>query len=126
MWPYKEHSYEKFKESISKVKKYIEQSGAVYCGTTKETCATIVGGKTYTEDIIYDVWKYNAEYFYVDSMFFPNKPFIVLVFGNSMENILEDADPFPYDLPDEELLNEVQYCLGIKPYPKELPEGSGL
>ena len=35
-----------------------------------------------------------------------------------MNNIMEDMDPFPYDLSDAELLNEVKCSLGIKPYPE--------
>jgi len=36
-----------------------------------------------------------------------------------MNNVMEDIEPFPYDLTEDELLNEVKYSLGIKPYPKE-------
>ena len=32
---------------------------------------------------------------------------------------MEDAAPFPYDLADDELLNEVKYSLGIEAYPRE-------
>ena len=49
------------------------------------------------------------------------KVFSVLEVGNYEElvkNIMEDADPFPYDLTDNELLNEVKYSLGIEPYTK--------
>ena len=42
---------------------------------------------------------------------------MVLSFGNSIETIFEDAEPFPYNLPDEELILEVKYSLGIEPYP---------
>lgn len=35
-----------------------------------------------------------------------------------MKDIMEDENFFPYDLPDNELLKEVKYSLGIVPYPK--------
>ncbi len=50
------------------------------------------------------------------------KPFLVIECGTYdglMKNIMGDADPFPYDLTEDELLNEVKYSLGIEPYPKD-------
>lgn len=66
------------------------------------------------------VFKLNDEYFRVDELLFSKKPFIVIEFGTYdelLKNIMEDAEPFPYDLSDNELKNEVSYSLGIKPYP---------
>ena len=54
-------------------------------------------------------------------MCFPDKPFIVIECGTYDElinNIMDDLDPFPYDLTEAELLKEVKYSLGIEPYPK--------
>lgn len=66
-------------------------------------------------------FEYNKRYYRVDEVCFPSKPFIVIECGTYdelMNNIMEDADPFPYDLSDDELLNEVKYSLEIEPYPK--------
>ena len=66
------------------------------------------------------VFEFEGEFYRVSEICF-NKPFIVLEVGNYEElvkNIMEDADPFPYDLPDNELLKEVKYSLEIEPYPK--------
>ena len=52
---------------------------------------------------------------------FPNKPFIVIECGTYDElinNVMDEADPFPYDLTEAELLKEVKYSLGIEPYPE--------
>jgi len=61
------------------------------------------------------IFKYNDEYFRVDEVLF-GKPFIVLEYGN-LEDVLRDtmidADPFPYDLPDEEIRSEVKWLLGV-------------
>ena len=65
--------------------------------------------------------KYNELYYRVDEVCFYKKPFIVIqcgTFNELMNNIMEDMDPFPYDLSDAELLNEVKYSLGIEPYPE--------
>ncbi len=66
------------------------------------------------------VFEYNNEYFRVDEVLFPDKPFIVIEcgsFADVMNNTMEDADPFPYDLSYEDSENEVRYSLGIKTYP---------
>lgn len=66
------------------------------------------------------VFKFNHEYFRVDEILFKEKPFIVLECGtydDLIRNTMEDADPFPYDLSDDEIENEVKYSLGIEPYP---------
>ena len=39
-------------------------------------------------------------------------------FGDSIETIGDDAEPFPYDLDKEELEAEVRYSLGIEEYPE--------
>lgn len=54
-------------------------------------------------------------YYRVDEVIF-GKPFIVLEYSRDLDgvlrNIMEDCDPFPYDLPDEEIIMEVKYALG--------------
>lgn len=55
------------------------------------------------------------EYFEVESIYQSDRPFIVLSFGKTPETVFEDATPFPYDLADEQLINEVKYSLGIEP-----------
>lgn len=65
------------------------------------------------------VFKFNDEYYRVDEVLFEHKPFIVIEFGSFSDvinNTMEDADPFPYDLSDDELKNEISYSLGIKSY----------
>ena len=50
-------------------------------------------------------------YYRVDEVCFPDKPFITIEFGDYndlMNNIMEDLDPFPFDLTDSELLDEVK------------------
>lgn len=50
-------------------------------------------------------------YYRVDEVCFPDKPFITIEFGDYndlINNIMEDLDPFPFDLTDSELLDEVK------------------
>ena len=50
-------------------------------------------------------------YYRVDEVCFPDKPFITIEFGDYndlMNNLMEDLDPFPFDLTDSELLDEVK------------------
>ena len=57
------------------------------------------------------VFTYKGLFFRVDEVFFSQKPFIVIECGDldeQMNNIMEDAEPFPYDLSYEDLCDEVQ------------------
>jgi len=50
-------------------------------------------------------------YYRVDEVCFPDKPFITIEFGDHndlMNDIMEDLDPIPYDLTDNELFDEVK------------------
>ena len=56
------------------------------------------------------------------------KPFLVLELADTLEeaksNEMEDADPFPYDLPDDEIVLEVKRCLGLEECPKKMSPDS--
>lgn len=58
---------------------------------------------------------YGGGYYRVDEVIF-SKPFIVIEYSPDIDgvlkNIMEDCDPFPYDLSDEETVLEVKYTLG--------------
>ena len=50
-------------------------------------------------------------YYRVEEVCFPDKPFITIEFGDYndlMNDIMEDLDPIPYDLADNELFDEVK------------------
>lgn len=46
-------------------------------------------------------------------MYFPERPFLVLEFSEEIEGPYEDGDPFPFDLPEAALEQEVRDALGI-------------
>ena len=123
MWVYDNVSRNEFE----KRKDYVEQTmcefGAVILNIDlpykQETtsCAESSQETCYSQRPVY---KFNNEYFRVDEVLFMEKPFIVIEFGtydDLIRNTMEDANPFPYDLSDNEIKNEVKYSLGIEPYP---------
>lgn len=116
-WPYDKHSEEDYKRAIDLVEKYAESLGAEYICTKIERFNTYAGKKHILAINDMRVYRFKDEYFWVEDHFLPDKPFMVLTFGDSIDTIFEDADPFPYDLSDEELKAEVRYSLGIEPYP---------
>lgn len=62
-------------------------------------------------------FEYRGQYYRVDEVCFSGKPFVVIEYGTYDElinNVMEDAAPFPYDLTENELLNEVKYSLRIE------------
>lgn len=56
-------------------------------------------------------------------MSFSGKPFFVLECASTKEevahNIMEDIEPFPCDLSEEEMIKELKYALQIEPYPSD-------
>lgn len=67
-----------------------------------------------------EVFEYKGEYYQVDVIGFDEKPYIVIEWIDDMEladnGVLEDVEPFPYDLSDEEIVQEIRFALGIEPY----------
>ena len=69
------------------------------------------------EQVLKKVYRFRDSYVCVDKIYFPEKPFLVLEFADKIEGPYEDADPFPFDLPMEEIKLEIQYAMGVLPYP---------
>lgn len=115
MWPYTEHSEEEYNKAIDFVLQYAESLGAKYICTKQKKISTISGNEKPIQEILeMKVFQFGNEYFWVEHHFLPECPFIVFSFGDSVDTIFEDADPFPYNLTEEELKAEVRYSLGIK------------
>ena len=124
MWPYKQVTREEFEHVKDKVENMIIRFGGIAC----DISLPYVGKTTslYAENEVVNlsnrpVYKYNDEYFIVEEVCFA-KPFVVIEYGDYddlLHNRMMDAEPFPYDLPDELLEKEVKYSLGILPYPAQ-------
>ena len=118
MWPYENHKEEDYYKAIEYVENYAVSLGAEFVCNYKEKFTTLSGDNEIKEEPEMRVYKYKDEYFWVEHHFLSDCPFIVFSFGKTIEDIFEDAEPFPYNLPKEELEAEVKYSLLIEPYPK--------
>lgn len=114
MWPYRKHKKKDYEKAIEFIEQYAVSLGAKFVGTKKEKFTTIAGDIVIKESLNMNIYKFDGLYFWVEHHFVPEKPFIVLSFGESIDSISDDADPFPYDLPEEELKKEVRYSLGLE------------
>lgn len=120
MWWYKNVTREEFEKCKDKAEKIMEELGAErmdiqmpyrnrrtsYSGSLMDVC-----------DKERAAYVFRGEYFRVDEVLFREKPFIVIEGGSReelMNNTLCDADPFPYDLSRDEMIEEVEWSLGIR------------
>ena len=125
MWKYECVSRQQFEDAKDKVEGYIVLLGGkkIQIGLPDApSTISYVNGNAIEGSAARAVYEYNGEYFRVDEVCFAEKPFIVIEYCESVEQVLKnqmiDADPFPYDISDEKLFDEVKYSLGVEPYPK--------
>ena len=118
MWKYKEITREAFERIKDKVESIIIKLGGSACDIFLPYTDKITS--VYAENEISLIstrpaYKYNGEYYRVSEVYF-DKPFIVIEYGdynNLINNTMVDSEPFPYDLSEAMLENEVKYSLGI-------------
>ena len=123
MWPYEFSSrveFDKRKEYVEAI--MIELGAEIYeCSLPYEDKTT-----TYTRDFTAvhknqrKVFFFDDRFYRVDELLYAKKPSIVIECGDEEQlntNAMDDADPFPFDLPDDEIRDEVKYSMGIEPYP---------
>ena len=112
MWKYTDITRDEFE----KIKDHIEEIMVAHGATVQDiTDASVWGSHR-------KAYKYKDLYYRIDEVCFPKKPFIVAEVGTYdelMKNVMEDADPFPWDLSEEEMEDEVSFFLCEKPYPTE-------
>lgn len=114
-WPYPCIDEKEYLAQIAFVEKILRKYGAGYIGDFCETCTWLITDGSYAcEKIKKHIWKRENEYIRVDRVYFSEKPFLVLEFSKCKEGPYEDADPFPYDLPDIKIEQEIRYSLGLK------------
>ena len=125
MWPYKNITQKEFEKKKDQVQQMIVELGGEIQNFIfpyeNKTISILEKNKTVSEESVRPILKYGEEYFRVSEVCF-HKPFIVIEYGtynDVINNTMIDAEPFPFDLSDELLLNEVKYALGILPYPIE-------
>lgn len=110
MWPYQNVTRRQLEEKKDAVEAMLRDLGAV--PTWRPGIAeTALSART--------VYQYRDSLYRVDEVLFPRKPFLVIECADREEyarnNTMEDAEPFPWDLGEEELLAELQALLEGKP-----------
>ena len=114
-WIYVSISRENFLKRIAFAEKLIEKYGAKYVKSIEyEGYWTLKDGTNAFEKIQKNVFHLSKEFIRVDWIYFPEKPFIILEFSDKIDGPYEDADPFPYDLPDNEFEYEIRFSLGLE------------
>ena len=114
-WPYSCIDKADFLAQIISVEKILQKYGAEHIEDICEKGKWLLSDDSYAyEKNKKHIWKRKNEYICVDRIYFSEKPFLVLEFAENKEGPYEDADPFPYDLSDTELDQEIRYCLGIE------------
>ena len=125
MWEYKNVTRQEFESIKDVVEKFIVTLGgeqAVVDLSYAQRTRSYFRNEFVENISTRPVFEYNGFYYRVDEVCFPDKPLIVIEFGTYDElinNIMDEAEPFPYDLTEDELLKEVKYSLGIEPYPTD-------
>lgn len=126
MWNYKSVSREEFEKRKDLVEQIMRELGceAVNFELQYEQKTTTYGaGFEETWFSQRPLYKFQNGFFRIDEVLFPEKPFIVLEYADTevgvKTNTMEDCDPFPYSLSDEDMRKEVKYSLGIEPYPQD-------
>lgn len=135
-WPYEKIDYNEFDTVIKACEQIIESLGGMLVTERMDNETWVMSKDDYiTEQVAKKVYRFRDSYICVDKMYFPEKPFLVLEFADEIVGPYEDADPFPYDLPMDEFKLEIEYALGVLPYPswqkravadKKIPEYATL
>lgn len=125
MWSYKAVSREEFEKRKEFAARIMRELGCetVDIELSYEQKTTSCGEIKETWSSKQPIYKFKNGFYRIDEVLFSEKPFIVLEYAGTIEdvkkNIMEDCDPFPYDLSEEEIINEVKYSLGIEQYPQD-------
>ena len=119
MWPYRDHDEEEYNRVLRFVEEYAVSLGAELVGSKQETFTTFAGDLQVRETLDMSIYRFGDEYYWVEHHFLPDRPFMVFSFGDSVETVgSDDAEPFPYDLTEEELKAEARYSFGLEAYPE--------
>ena len=117
-WPYENIEYNELNDVIKTCEQIIISLGGKLIIERKDNETWFLNEEDYImEQVTKNVFKFRDEYVCVDKMYFSEKPFIVLEFADKIEGPYEDADPFPFDLPIDEVKLEIEYALEVIPYP---------
>lgn len=116
MWIYKNVTRDEFEMRKDFVENILIELGAV---PTEFSCehkvSSLVEGMTESIVSHRKIFEYERQYYRVCEALLPEKPFIVIEYADSRDKaingVMEDCDPFPYDLSDSETINQVKAIL---------------
>ena len=124
MWNYTDITRDEFERIKDHIEEIMVDHGAVAQDIDLNYAKITTSIDKESNEIVWEshrkAYKFKDLYYRIDEVFFDKKPFIVPEVGTYDElikNIMEDADPFPWDLSEEEMKDEVSFFLGEKPYP---------
>ena len=118
-WPYPNVNYAEFEAAIRQAEQMLQKLGAKYVEDSENRVTWIWGnGASGSEEAQQKVFQYGNGFYRVGSVYFSEKPFIVLEYADKISGPYADAEPFPFDLPEKEFEQEIRYSLGIGPYPE--------
>lgn len=125
MWPYKTVTRRQLEEQKDLVERLLERLGAVPTDLGRSHPVSGYGagmGETFLSHRT--VYRCRGGFYRVDELLFREKPFLVMECADLEEDvkngIMEDADPFPWDLGEEKLLEELQRLLGAEEKMEEI------
>lgn len=126
MWPYQNISREMFEQKKNEIEQIIISLGGKPQNIDlpyKNKVTSFSDGNKIAHLSNRCAYEFHGEYFRVDEVCcFTRAPGIVIECGDYedlIHNRMEDAEPFPADLPYDELVKEVKYSMGILPQPEE-------
>ena len=109
-WPYTSPSKDELSAKIALTEEYLQKYGA----------------ELYEIENTYrNIWKYKGKLMRIETVLFPEKPFLIVEYADKKEGFWHGAAPFPYDLSNEEYEREICLSLGIdhsEDYPFHFPD----
>ncbi len=116
MWPYREVTRQQLEQKKDRVERLLERLGAVPTGLGQPHPVSCYGAGV-EERVLSErtVYRHGRSFYRVDEVLFPQKPFLVIECADREEDVrqngMEDAEPFPWDLGEEEILTELRGLL---------------
>ncbi len=97
-------------EKISFVEKVLSDLGAIAVGEIEFDSHrfNMNGEELYSANDAHIIWYLDGYYIKVDTILFPDVPCLTLEFSDEYAGPYEDADLFPYNLSEEEMIQEIQ------------------
>ena len=121
MWPYSFVTREEFEARKDVAERILRQLGCEVVPDSPQEMTMY--GNGFKEIWISErpLYRLGDRYIHICEILFKQKPFIALEIADTLDEVkhgaMEDADPFPYDLPDDEIVLEVKRSLGLEEYP---------